>query len=386
MKCIWTFLLLLFVSGRLFAQVDNALLLDYIQNQKYKEAAQYLKGIYAEPITDDKALQNLAYTSRMSGNLADAENYYLRLLQKDSTKTAVLFSLGNINLNRQNKQKALVYYKKILALDSTNFSVYKQLGDLTQGDTVNCLMYLQKANSLNPIDADVAYDLSRIYLKKNKPDVLILATNVLDKALKADTANLFLLETKTNVLYLQKRSKETIDACNKLIANGNRAPQVISWMAISYFRLRQYKQCLATFRMVPDEKQSEAIFFYMAECYRALNDNPNAIAYYQKAIKDGISGNVPDYYIDLGDCYANLHQSGKALAAYQRSLTFDDRPLTYYSLANVYDVELKDSKTAIKYFKKYLAAKPNPVEEQKYIDYAKFKLAPPATASTSTSH
>src|ERR1700753_4238458 len=118
MKCIRTLFLFVFASTRLFAQVDNALLLDYIQNQKYKEAAQYLRGIYPEPITDDKALQNLAYTSRMSGNLTDAENYYLRLLQKDSTKTAVLFSLGNINLNRQNKQKALVYYKKILTIDS----------------------------------------------------------------------------------------------------------------------------------------------------------------------------------------------------------------------------------------------------------------------------
>src|ERR1700743_1147973 len=173
MKSIWILPLLLLLSAKLFAQqVDNALLLDYIQNQKYKEAAAYLKTVYQEPITDSKALQNLAYTSRMAGYLTDAENYYLRLYQKDSTKTDVLFSLGNINLNRQNKQKALVYYKKILAIDSTNFSVYKQLGDLTVGDTVNNILYLTKANNLNPIDADVAYDLSYIYIRKNKPDLL----------------------------------------------------------------------------------------------------------------------------------------------------------------------------------------------------------------------
>src|ERR1700744_3602154 len=131
MKWIWTLSLILTLPAKLFAQqVDNTLLLDYIQNQKYADAAQYLKSVYPEPITDDKALANLAYTSRMAGRLTEAENYYLRLYQKDSTKTAVLFNLGNINAGRQNTPRALLYFKKILALDSNNFSVYKELAEL----------------------------------------------------------------------------------------------------------------------------------------------------------------------------------------------------------------------------------------------------------------
>lgn len=380
MKYIYLILFLLLVAPKLFAQqVDNALLMDYIENQKFKEAAQYLKSIYTEPITDDKALQSLAYTSRMSGNLTDAENYYLRLYQKDSTKTAVLFSLGNINLARQNKQKAMVYYKRILALDSTNFSVYKQMASLSEGDTVNYIAYLQKANMINPIDADVAYDLSIACIRKKPKPMLAMAEQVLGKALQADTANLFLLKSQAELLYRQEKFKDAVTACKKLIANGESSLQVVNWLAISYYKLRQYKQCLETYKTIPDEKQGEGIFFYMAMCYRALDDNLNAIVYFRKAIKDGISGNITDYYIDIGDCYATLHQSGKALTAYQKSLQFSERPLTYYSLANLYDIELKDSKTAQRYFKKYLATKPDPIEEQKFIEYAKSRL--PALAA-----
>jgi hypothetical protein len=62
-------------------KVDDALLLDYYQNQRFAEAADYLKTVYTEPITDLKALSQLAYTANMAGRLPEAESLlptYLR--------------------------------------------------------------------------------------------------------------------------------------------------------------------------------------------------------------------------------------------------------------------------------------------------------------------
>jgi tetratricopeptide (TPR) repeat protein len=354
-------------------QVDNAVLLDYYQNQKFGDANKYLKTIYTEPVTDIKALGSLAYTARMSGSFADAEGYYLRIYAKDSSDVAILFNLGNINISRGNTRKSITYFQKILRLDSTNFNVYKQLADLAelQYDTVSRGKYLIKANTINPQQPDVAYDLSKYYihLKKYKE-----AESALDKAIEADTSNLILIKGKAQINYLQKKNAETVASCVKLMQAGDKDAAVIEWLAISYFRLRQYKLAIATFQMMGDEKQNEGVFFYIGMSYKGLNDDPNAILYFQKALKDGISANVPDYYNDIGDSYINLHQTKKAIAAYQKSLQFDERSITYYSLANVYDVELKDSKNALKYYKKYLAAKPEPKDEQKYIDYAKLRI------------
>src|SRR4051812_22844796 len=120
--------------------------------------------------------------------------------------------------------------------------------------------------------------------------------------------------------------------------------------------------------------QNESTFYYQAMCYKALNDYPNSIVYLQKALVDGISPNAADYYTGIADSYDSLHQLKKAVTAYQKSLQFKETPLTYYSLANLYDVKLKDKKLALKYYKKYLDSKPVPDQEQKYIDYANVRI------------
>src|SRR6201992_4523251 len=88
-------------------KADEATLLEYYQNQRFADAADYLKKIYPAPVTDNKALTQLAYTSQMAGKLADAEGYYQRIYNQDSTSMPLLFSLGNINLRRGNNAKAL---------------------------------------------------------------------------------------------------------------------------------------------------------------------------------------------------------------------------------------------------------------------------------------
>jgi len=365
-------------------QIDNALLLDYYQTQRFADAAKYLKSIYPEPVTDTKALTNLAYTSRMAGNLADAESYYQRIYDKDSSNVAILFNLGNINLSRGNKIRSLLYYKKIPRLDSTNFAVYKQLAGLaeSQYDTVSYGKYLIKANTINPQEPDVAFDLFRYHIvfKKYKE-----AEAVLDIAIQADTANLVLLKGKAQINYLQKKNAETIASCTKLLQTGEKDASVTNWLAISYYRLRQYKLAINTFLTMSADKQNEGTFFYIGTSYEGLLDYPNAILYFNKALKDGISSNVPDYYNDIGDSYSYMHLPKKAIAAYQKSLQFEERPLTYYSLANVYDVDLKDGKAALKYYKKYMAGKHDEQEEKKYIDYATLRI-PQLNGKQSTLH
>jgi tetratricopeptide (TPR) repeat protein len=166
MKSILLLLCIIYLSNPVFGQqnakADDALLLDYYQSQRFAEAADYLKKIYPEPISDKKVLSGLAYVSQMAGRLPEADNYYQRVYGFDTTNTAVLFNLGSINARRGNNIKALSFYKKILLHDSTNFAVYKQMATLSQiaGNPLDEINYLVKANRLNPGEPDVAYDLS----------------------------------------------------------------------------------------------------------------------------------------------------------------------------------------------------------------------------------
>ncbi|MCO5935355.1 hypothetical protein NAF17_07370 [Mucilaginibacter sp. RB4R14] len=378
MKSIYCLLLLSILSIRCFAQettkVDDALLLDYYQNQRFAEAADYLKKTYSEPINSTKALGQLAYTLNMAGRLADAEGYYQRIYNIDSTNTPVLYSLGSLNLRRGNNDKAEVYYKRILTRDITNFMVYKQLATIShdKNDLTSYIVYLQKANKLNPAEPDVASDLSEVYISMK---FTAQAEKVLNAAITADPENIVLLNSLMKLQYAQMKWPETVGTCLKLVNYGNGSGQVLTKLGVAYYNTQNYDCSISTFVSMDKIARNETSYYYTGLGYKAVKDQNMAIFYLQKAIIEGISPNTGAYYGEVADSNEKLHKFKKAITAYQKSLEFDETPMIYYSLANVYDTNLKDKKSAVKYYKKYLASKP-PVDKQKgFIDYSKSRVA-----------
>lgn len=375
MKSILAFLIFTgsFFHGFAQQSTPDALLLEYYQNQRFADAADYLKKANPEPVTDIKILTSLGYASQMAGRLPDAEAYYQRIYVTDTTNTAILFHLGNINARRGDNLKALVYFKKILQKDSTNFSVYKQMAVLAQnmGDAARMVTYLQKANKIDPTEPDVASDLSNVYLGfklYNKADTVIT------RALQADTANLLLLSGKAQADYHLKKYPETVAVCNKLIQAGDQVTIIINMLGNSYYNLKSYNNCITTFKLMEESNTaSETSYYYTAMSYKALRNQLMAVQYFEKAIKEAVSPNVNSYYSEMADSYNNIHQIKNAVKAYQKSLLYGVLPLTYYELANLYDTELKNKALAVRYFKKYVNSNP-PQDQRSYLNYSKRRI------------
>lgn len=373
--CLFAILLVFMTaSAQQNIKIDDALLLDYYQSQRFAEAADYLKANYAEPVKDAKPLAQLAYTSQMAGRFADAEGYYQRVYNIDSNNISVLFSLGNINLRRGNVLKAEAHYKKILARDTSNFMVYKQLAQISadKSDIAANIVYLQKANKINPAEADVASDLSDRYVSLKFTGQ---AEKVLNKAIAADPENIVLLLSLMKLTYEQKKWPETVDVCLKLMKNGNESGLVQTRLGVAYYNLKNYACGAETLLQIGKNEQNEFSYYYAAMCFKALKDQNWAITYFNKAIADGISPSIASYYGEIADSNEKTKKYKKAVEAYQKGLQFDAYPMLYYTLANLYETNLKDKKNAVKYYKKYLAAKP-PVDKQKdFIAYAKSRVA-----------
>lgn len=368
-----TIIIMLFHLSVLQAQtVSDSQLLEYYQNQRYVEALQYLKAGYPEPVNDAKALSRLAYTSQMAGKLADAEGYYQRVYDMDTTNLSVLNSMAGINMRRGNQDKAYGYYLKIVQKDTSNFYVYTQLARICsiKFDSLGKMTYLIKANKINPEDADVAAPLSDEYVKAK---LFTQAEGVLNKAIVADSDNIILLQSLENLTHAQKRWPQTIKAGSRLLQLGDNTFLTVSKLAQAYYYLKNYKCCVEVLAGLPGPMQNEGTFYWMGMAYKNLKDYPRAIVFFNRAITDGISSSIPTYYGEIGGVYEESKQYTKSLNAYQKGLQFEDSPLIFYSLANLYDNDLKNKTQAIKYFKKYLATKP-PVKQQAIIEYAKGRL------------
>lgn len=352
--------------------VNDRILLEYYQAQRYVEAAAYLKSVYQEPITDQVALRNLAYTSQMAGKLVDAENYYQRLFDQDTTKLSILNSLAGVNLRRGNIAKAGAYYTRIIATDSLNFYVLKQLAEISsqRGDTTLYVKYLVKANTVNPDDADVASDLSNWYVgvKKYKE-----AEVVLNKATTADPENLVLLQSLIKLLHAQLNWPETIKVGLKLQQLGDGSYSTLIKLGQAYYRLKNYMCCLETLAGMDYNQQNETSYYYIGLSYKSLKNYPKALEYFEKAISDGISPAISTYYAEIAGSYQQTSKFQKAALAYQKGLTFKEQPLLLYSLATLYDTDLKDKAKAVKYYIKYLSTNP-PALQQVYVDYTKTRI------------
>jgi tetratricopeptide (TPR) repeat protein len=352
-------------------KTDDGLLLEYYQNNRFSDAFNYLKTVYTEPVTDTKELSRLAYTASMGNKLAEAEGFYQRMYDRDTTNKASLQNMANINLRRGNVFKAEGFLKKYILIDSTNFEVYKDLANFKRLDPVSQLKYLQKANKLDSVEFDVASDLSDLYVKLQQ---FAQAEKVLSIAIAADPENIILLESLLRLASAQKKWPLAVKTGEQLIKAGDESAFVTTKLGVAYYHTKNYRCGIETLVAMPEISQTEVTAYFTAACYKQLKDQKNAIAFFEKAIKLSISPSTNTYYSEMADSYETIKQLSKALASYQKALLYDEKALTFYFLANLYDVKLNDQKSALKYFKKYLAAKPDEKEEKEYIAYTKSRL------------
>ncbi len=366
-------ILLLIISISHFAsakQLDKEQLLEFYQNQQYKEAAAYLKNAYPDPITDVKILAQISYCYMMSGNFVEAEKTYLQLNAVQPNQIPVLFSLTNINAKRGNIKNAISYLQDIIAIDSNNFDALKQLANLTDSLSKK-IIYLKKANKVNAYEADIAYELALAHTKRDEHQQ---AYNVLNVAIAADTSNLILQEALLPVANQLAKYKEVISIGKKLL-NETRDATVMRHMAKAYFFLKSYQNAIDLYKQLEKmDMQNEGSLYYTSLCYLALKNYGMASMYAKRTISEGISPNTSAYYNLLAGVYEDQKQYRLAANAYLNGLTYGVNKNTYYRLGLLYDVKMKQQKTALKYYRLYLKSKDLDATDQPQIDYVKSKI------------
>lgn len=374
MKKLFLCILVAIIHLYTFAQsivLDKEKLLEFYQTQRYADAATYLKSIYPVDTKDVKVLTQIAYCNMMAGNLPEAEKNYLMINEIEPNTLPVLFNLANINTRRGNDLKAKTYIENIVKIDSTNFKAIKQLAGLIKDSLKLKTFYLEKANALNTADADVAIDLAEAYKKTKK---YAPAYQVLKVASKADTANFFLLEAQLPIANELKKYVEVIELGEKLIKNGG-DDKVVKDVAKAYYFLKDYKKAISYFQSLEKvDMQNEMTLYMTTLSFRELKDLPMAITYAKKTIEEAISPNTSTYYSLLAGLQENNGKLLPAVASYKRGLTFSENSNIYYNLGLLYDLKLKQQKSALTYYKLYLKSDPDPKKDKEQIDYVNARL------------
>lgn len=356
-----------FAQNKLF--IDKAKLFDLYQNQQYSEAANYLISVYGNDVKDFQVTAQLGYCYLMVGDKAKAEKYYLKANLIQPQNLQVLFSLGSISIGRGNTEEAKKYYEEIVKLDSNNFSAYKQLGGLhPEGLSIQKLKYLEKANRLNPIDADIVFDLSEMYSKMH---MLNLVERILKPALQADSNNLRLLKIQLPMFLANSKLDEAIRTGEELFALGDSTAFVLNNLGKVYYLKNEFQKSLDYFKKVSmlSSDDKESLFYNMALCYRGLKDYLPAVSYLKRAIDAGISKNIVIYYTKMGESFEQAGKFESAAATYKKGAFFDDDGNLLYILAQIYDKKLNQKTNAILTYTQVLKSLPNTEGNKPAKDY-----------------
>ena len=93
------------------------------------------------------------------------------------------------------------------------------------------------------------------------------------------------------------------------------------------------------------------------------------------SINASISNNIDVYYQELGVNRESLKQYKTSLINYKKALEYDGSNTINYSIARIYDAELKLPITALSYYKAYLKkANKKDKDDLPYIEYSEARV------------
>ncbi|WP_028297019.1 tetratricopeptide repeat protein [Olivibacter sitiensis] len=355
-------------------EIDQSKLLAFYENQQYAEAANYMLSHYGDSVQDKRMLASIANNFRMAGQVNKAEVYYHKLYTLDSTHRGALSNLGAFSYQKGNLQKAKFFYTKLLEVDSVHVQSLVVLADLakTEAKLDDALKYLRHANAIAPDRSDIVYDLASLYIVL---EANLDAEELLAKSLENDPENILLMKLQLEVLYAQKKYTEVVQLGERLEEIGDRSDLLYGIMAPSYYFLKKYDKGIETYDKLEESGDlKEGSLYYKAMCYKALKRNEEAIAYLDKTLEAAVSENTSSYYTIKAQVYEDMNWNKNALAAYQKSLQFKEEPLTFYSLALLYDLRFKQVNNASKYYNTYLKVEKDLKGNKDYIDYVTERL------------
>lgn len=351
--------------------VDKDKVLGFFQNQQFEDALSYLQPAAIADSNNISLLSWMGYASYMTDNKPAAENYFQRIVQLDSNNVPALNYL--VTLNRDDAYViAMGYAARLITLQPDKPLWWRTMGDLFRrsNEVDSAVIYHQRAYELAPTDyrniVALADDL--ITKKEYHP-----ADSILDIGLAKDSLNLSMLKSRVQSAYKSQDYTAALIPGERIIRLNQPVLNALTWLALSYYNLQRYNECITTCQYLLDLGfDEESIYYYQARAYAKLKEYEKSNQLLGICIKKAISDKAEWYY-------NGLSENNEALKNYKSALTNSDTsyylfkdPLMLYNCGRISEGLLKNETVARKYYRQYLAvAHPSSPEEKKAYNYVR---------------
>lgn len=386
MKYIILVLTLLVTSITSFSQGEVDLL---ILNKKYQEAIQLInqkletevnvdlyfkKGLIYSNLQDYQnalttfstalvlqpenveVIIEMAENLAVLGNQADAESYYLKAIELNPDNLTIKAKLGRVYINQKKIKLAYAVFSDIYSIDSTNVFWNKQYAYccFQRGFSDKAIHIYRKVLDANPRDHSTYINLIRAYNWKSDGDSILA---VIDNGFKQFHENdeLF-LERANYYLKLRNYNKARSDYDDYFIAGGDSIYDILLNQAIcTYFSNDENVALTILSELFRNNPNDPFVQYYMALCYKKMNNFADAAKYMQWAIDVSYPEYLPKFYHHLGQIFNADRKFAESLKALQKANELDaNDPEILFEIAITYEEYNRNITLALNYYELYL--------------------------------
>ena len=351
--------------------IDKLKVMEYLQNQQFEEAINYLAPLIVNDSANQQVLGLLGYAHYMNDNIPEAKKYYEKIIAVDSNNISANQYLAAIS-NGNNLAAAKAYTQRLITLQPNKALYYRNMGDLLKrtNEKDSALIYYMHAYKRLPGDFRNAAGVADILIDKKNYSV---ADSIVETALAKDSSNIPCLKLRIRSAYEAKNYQQTILPGERLMRLGDVSLGALTQLALSFYNLKLYSDCIRVCDyMLQNQLEIESIYYYEARSYAKLKDFAKSNELLQTCLTKAISKTAEMYYYNLGENYEATHQFTEAVKQYDSAYYLFKDPLMKYYAGRIYETNLNNEKLAGKYYKQYLQfAKPESADEKKAYQYVK---------------
>jgi len=360
-------------AGNFAGGVDKSKVMDLFQDQQFDEALNYLSPVLQADSDNAPVLNYAGYAYYMSDNEAGARACYERMLTIDGNSVTALHYLVLLN-ETTDPGSAREYAQRLIGLQPHKAAWWRVTGELwgRAQRPDSALVYLDKAYALAPGDVKTVVALGNLLCDGKAYD---RADSITDLALERDSMNVSLLKLRVRSGYAQKDFATVLAPGERLLKLNEPAVNSLEWLALSYYNLKQYPDCIRVCEgMLDMGLELEAVYYYEARAEAKLKNYDSSNSLLHKALAKAKSPTMEWYYDGLGDNFESLREYKKAVAHYDTAYYLFKDPLALYTCGRIAETELHSPVLARQYYRRYLAmAKPETEEEKRAYRYVRQK-------------
>lgn len=367
-------------NGYAQASPETNKVMGFFQNQQYDDAISYLTTLENSNSNNLQLLGYLAYANHMNDNNIVAEKYYKKMLNLDSNNISALQYISNDD--DTDVQEALLLTRRLINLQPKKPSYQKNLADLLRkiNQKDSALIYYKQAFDLASTDYRYVAAFADILLDQKQP---AKADSLLEIGLSKDSLNIPYLTLRIRSAYEAKDYKHVLISGERLIRTGEKTLNPLSKLALSYYNLKMYKDCIRVCEyLISQGFEVESVFYYQAKSYAKLNDYVKSNELLNVCLAIAISNTAEMYYYNLGENNEAIRQYKKAVSYYDSAYYLFKNPDMMYNAGRISESELKNEKLARKYYTKYLdKANHKSAYEKKVYEYVRNRMIKKKTDS-----